>query len=145
MAATIISFPNSPLAVIASLVRDNPALDALAAKLPSSDDPSYLPRARVMAEVMKLALYRLELTSGQAAAALAHDGPSAAAASEELERLLADEKTEGLYYVWSAVWESCDDALAEDARYYVAMLARLYRLEYPIRRQAGQAAAQTGA
>jgi len=136
MSATIIPFPNSPSAVIGSLVETNPALGALTAKLPPSDDRLFPAHARVMAEVMKLALYRLKLSVDQAAQALAHDQPRAAVAAEELSRLRAGEATEGLYFVWSSIWESCDPAVREEARYYVALMARLYRLEYPIRHRA---------
>jgi len=132
--AELIDFPLSPRFFIAAAVAERPYLGAIADRLPREDDPRRQDCETVLAKIVSLMLYDLRLTYDQARQALGRDAAPAALTDEELALLKADPQFGGVYDIWEAVWAAEDDAVVRDnARYYAALLARLYRLEYSLR------------
>lgn len=135
----IIQFPESPSYLIAKQVASCPALAAVADRLPSIDDPSRLPSERIMVKLFRRLLHPLKLLREESEQLLDHAAPRDAFTTDELAELAADRETECVYDYWKEIWESEDDpALQERARYFAALVARLYRLENIVLAEAGR-------
>ena len=83
-----------------------------------------------------LLLHLPDLTRGEADAALDHEAGVEETTVEELARLCQDADKQDLYAIWREVWADVEDAgVKRFARYAVALIARLYRLECHIKRE----------
>ncbi|MEY4744461.1 MAG: hypothetical protein RL272_406 [Candidatus Parcubacteria bacterium] len=127
---TVLRFPLLPRMRILQIIERCPALGAIAARLPAEDDPRRVDCERVLAQAFTLLLHLPDVTREQADAALDHSAGAEAVTVEELARILRDPETAERYEIWRAVWESEDDPQTRTfARYCVALMSRLYRLE----------------
>jgi hypothetical protein len=135
----LIQFPESPSYLIAKQIISCPALAAVAEKLPSQDDPSRLPSERIMVKLFRRLLHPLKLLREESDQLLDHAASRDAFTTEELAALAADKQTECVYEYWKEIWESeIDPVLQDRARYFAALVARLYRLEDIVLAEAGR-------
>jgi len=137
----VIDFPLSPRFFIEQSVAERPCLGAIAERLPSLDAADRLDEELVMAKLFSLMLHEPRLSYDEAKSALDHDAAPDDVAADELAEMRSDPGLNGLYEIWEAIWaDEADAGLKDRARYYAALLARLYRLEYRIRSEAALAA-----
>jgi hypothetical protein len=135
----IIQFPGSPSYLIAKQVASCPALGAVADRLPSIDDSSRLSSERIMVKLFRRLLHPLKLLREESDQLLDHGASPDAFVVDELAVLATDKETECVYEYWKEIWESEDDPVLQDrARYFAALVARLYRLENIVLAEAGR-------
>lgn len=127
---TVLPFPLLPKMRIWAIIDRCPALGAVAARLPAEDDVLRGESERVLAQAFTLLLHLPDLTREEADRVLDHSAGIEEVAAEELSYLHHDpEKTER-YDIWREVWAGEDDPrIRAFARYCIALIARLYRLE----------------
>lgn len=107
-----------------------PWLAALAERLTDSPPEMRSEHERIMANVFKKSLYDPGLSYDQAKQILDHSAAADDVIDEEFDHLLGDETLWPFYRIWASVWEPEQGALQRTAQYFVALLARLYRLRY---------------
>jgi len=135
----LIRFPESPSYLIEKQITSCPALAAVADKLPSPDDPSRLPSERIMVKLFRRLLHPLRLLREESDQLLDHGAARDAFTTEELAELATNKETECVYEYWKEIWESeIDPVLQDRARYFAALVARLYRLEDIVLAEAGR-------
>ncbi len=129
--AKVLGFPLLPRMRIRAIIERCPALGAVASRLPPEDDERRIESERVLAQAFTLLLHLPSLTREQADVALGHSTDAEALAAEELAFVLHDPDKAELYEVWRDVWAAEDDrGTRQFARYCVALIARLYRMEH---------------
>lgn len=129
--ATILRFPLLPKMRIKAIVERCPALGAVAARLPPEDAADRGDCERVLAQAFTLLLHLPGLTREQADVVLDHETDVETLTAEELAYVHHDPDKAALYEVWREAWACEDDpATRRFARYCVALIARLYRMEY---------------
>lgn len=129
--AIVLRFPLQPRIRIKAIIGRCPALGAVAARLPPEDDALYGEHERVLAQALTLLLHLPDLTREQADLVLDHAASPEAITIEELGYLHHDPDKADLYEVWRDVWDAEEDERVRNfARYCVALIARLYRMEY---------------
>ncbi len=134
--ATILRFPLLPKMRIRAIVERCPALGAVAAKLPPEDDVLRGECERVLAQAFTLLLHLPGLTREQADVVLDHGTDAETLTTDELALVLHDPDKQELYEVWREAWAGEDDPATRGfARYCVALIARLYRMEHFARRE----------
>ncbi|HTK04373.1 MAG TPA: hypothetical protein VL500_02220 [Candidatus Eisenbacteria bacterium] len=132
--ANVLRFPLRTRMRIRAIVERCPAMGAVAARLPEDGDPARDECERMLARAFTLLLHLPDLTREEADAALDHEAGAEETAAEELAWLC--QGNEELYAIWREVWADVEDAAVRGfARYAVALIARLYRLECLIRRE----------
>lgn len=126
----VLRFPLPPKMRIRAIIARCPALGAVAARLPAEDDVLRGECERVLAQAFTLLLHLPDLTREEADAVLDHSAGVDETAAEELARLHQDTETAERYEIWREVWAGEDEPRTRSfARYCVALIARLYRLE----------------
>jgi len=134
--ATVLRFPLRSRMRIKAIIERCPAMGAIAARLPEDGDPSRDGCEQVLARAFVLLLHLPDITREEADAALDHDAGIEETTTEELARLCHDSGKEELYGIWREVWVDVEDAgVRRFARYSVALISRLYRLECLIKRE----------
>lgn len=135
----IIQFPESPRHLIAKQVMSCPALGAVVDRLPSPDDPHRLSSERIMVRLFRRLLHPLKLLRDEAQQLLDHQTRREDFIAEELSGLAVDKDTACVYSYWEEIWETeSDPVLRQNAQYYAALVARLYRLEDIVLAEAGR-------
>ncbi len=130
----LVRLPNAATGHIQRFVDRYPVYAPVAELLPAEPGPFRLRCERILSELFRRTLHAPKLTREQAAAIVAHDGARREFADEELRLMAGDPETAYLYAIWAELWQDEEDeAVLAAARYFAALLARLYRLEYVVR------------
>ncbi|HSD12671.1 MAG TPA: hypothetical protein VLC10_03870, partial [Patescibacteria group bacterium] len=104
---------------------------AVASRLPPEDDERRIESERVLAQAFTLLLHLPSLTREQADVALDHSTDAETLTAEELAYVCHDPDKSELYEIWREAWSGEDDpGTRRFARYCVALIARLYRMEH---------------
>jgi hypothetical protein len=134
--ATVLRFPLKTRMRIKAIVERCPAMGAVAARLPDNGDTLRDGCERMLARAFTLLLHLPDLTREEADVLLDHDAGIEETTLEELTRLSQDPEKVELYIVWREVWADVEDAdIRRFARYVVALIARMYRLECHVKRE----------
>lgn len=129
--ATLLKFPLLPRMRIRAIIERCPALGAVADRLPSEDAAERGGCERVLAQAFTLLLHLPDITREQADVILRHSADVETLTEEELAYVLHDPDKAERYDVWREVWADEDDPETRRfARYCVALIARLYRMEH---------------
>ena len=133
----VVRLPNASAEHIRRFIDRYPVYAPVADRLPNEAGTFRLRCERILSELFRRTIHAPKLTRVQVDAIVAHEGTRSMFAAEELRVMASDPETADLYAIWAEVWEDEEDeAVLDMARYFAALLARLYRLEYVVRYRA---------